>query len=608
MAGRRVPMLDSYMPPPEAHRPSSRQVTPQRALVVAAPGAYDAARELEVRKQLERFQKRRGRASARTAGASGVSDDLSSLLPPGSPRRSGSGAAQRVPRRHQALVERARRWDAERDACTSDLEYWQARAAYCEDIVRLMQEHVEAPLRQALQEEEARSETLQAQLNIVARQADERARALAAAESRVHAEAEGRRQDAEEARRERQSLDKIETLLEHLQRSGDNKVDHLSHQLERILNVSAELEQSQRSLLTTPRADVSPASPPRSARRLAEELAELERTRSRELQQRDSRIAQLEQQLAFNSSNPSRIEGDEDGLARAWDLLWQLLHDTDRQRSGLRTALAQMEMQAAVDLPAHRPRASAELRHRLRQADFARLPAPQRVEQLATLIDVVVDEAGHERADSIAALRRVLEQHHELLAQKGEREQSLSQQHQLDLQRLAEVERDRDEERQLYQRERERLQQEEEALRQRYGAAAGSPAAPSHLQDAHSQTEAVLADTWAQTQMTQTSEADVADPQQLLRELRVRQELISDLTRSVEHRDARIRRLEEHRALFMHFVYGEGIGPSKAGGRAPPRDEDGDPRQSPPGRNASGATTPVPGFGGAFSVHTLHMP
>jgi len=522
MVGRRVPILDSYMP------------RTARAAGGVESSSFDPAREQEVQLQLERHSRRK-------ASRKGRDESLVSLFSL-SPRRGGE-EEEEVPRRPRSLLERTRRWEAEREVCASELEYWRARATYCEDAVRIMQEEVERPLRRFLRDASQRAESLQQQLNVVAAQADERAHALANAESRIHAEAEGRRQDAEEMRQSRESLAKIEAMIERGQETGDTKIEQLSARLSRVLNISADLES--RVLPTSPRSPNSDSPPPPSLRKLSTELQELQEKRKKELKERDTLIADLQSRLALNAATPLAA-GDADGLGAVWELLWELLHDTDRQRAGLRTALAQMQLKGNSELPAHRPKAAGL--HELKKGDFGALPAEERVSRLRALTEAITHEAGLERADAVAAVRRVLVEQQKILASRAEQEQALIQRHSIDQQRLSEVERDREEERVLYQTERERLQQI---------SASFEAGAKSKGPERATQTEVEQADSWAQTQGTQTDEFTRAD-QRVISEKEGLREALRELNRAIDQRDARIRKLEEHRGRFMSFVYSSG--------------------------------------------------
>eukprot|EP01065_Artemidia_motanka_P010480 TRINITY_DN15550_c1_g1_i1.p1 TRINITY_DN15550_c1_g1~~TRINITY_DN15550_c1_g1_i1.p1 ORF type:complete len:599 (+),score=172.01 TRINITY_DN15550_c1_g1_i1:67-1797(+) len=566
MAGRRVPMLSTYMPADGASLPLASEP--------------DAQREREVRKQLQKHSKRK---SSKPSRPSEQADSLSLLLV--SPARDRGFVSDGIPRRPPQLAERARRWELDRDVCTSEVEYWRTRAVFCEDVVRLLQEHVELPLRMALKEARSHGDRLQAQLNVVAAQADERANALAAAESRMHKEAEGRQRDADEARTERKALLNIESLLDEIRTNGDAKVDQLTAQLSKVLSISADLEHSRASM---PQRAGAQSSPSRGAARLSEELAAARKAHEAEIRTRDARIAELEAAATWATANPPAAGGG-DGLSAVWDMLWQLIHDTDRQRAGIRTALGQMEQQAALDMPGHRPRAAAADLAGLRQTDFGRLRPEDRVSQLSALCAAAVDEAGMERADCVAALRRTLQTHHAVLAQRSEQEVALQQQHQLDLQRLGEVERDREEERQLFHTERTRLQQQADGLREAAGGRMGGAA----VADGETQTLSEPADSWTQTAAgAGHRDASVDDG--------AHTEHVAELARAVDLRDARIRRLEDHRARFMSFVYSAGETGDRIRSQRPTSFEDDGSRQPSPGayttsrrRSISPASHPV---------------
>eukprot|EP01063_Lacrimia_lanifica_P009453 TRINITY_DN16457_c0_g1_i1.p1 TRINITY_DN16457_c0_g1~~TRINITY_DN16457_c0_g1_i1.p1 ORF type:complete len:535 (+),score=252.32 TRINITY_DN16457_c0_g1_i1:90-1694(+) len=501
---KRVPALDSYM-------------------ALSSPySGYDPRMEGLAKKHVEVYKRKKSRASSPVLVQRNV---------------------------NTAISERMGQWEAEKGTFASDLQYAQARLEYLEDMVQLQRDTVERPLRRQNKELETKVQTFQNQLNVVGAKVDEQVKHLAAKDEIIAALKKEKESDAKDYQLEREKLQELHK--EHIaaeRRANEAQVEKVAAE-HRAAMEQLEMMQARPSQSGSP-------SPSRVA--WAQENVKLSNTIAQlneKLEQKDSAIRDLETNLVLLKTETAVEEGSEEdrNLHHAWDVVTGLLTDTDRQRAGLRTAVAQLELTSVGRIPS---KSKAPPQKPLPGATLLKW-----TEALAMLVALAADEAGDARSYSVSVLRNVIEAHQKAIETAAEKDRAAAALKDLDRQRLIEIERDRDEERRVFMKERERMRHDAVNLKKNMHEL---------LQKSHHNLNATiemdvqteqslgcLAETYTQTGADGGGDGvsvgvgaggkSVVQTQQAT--------AIQELEKQVESKNHMIRELQDQRQKFLSFVF-----------------------------------------------------
>eukprot|EP01064_Diplonema_japonicum_P038078 TRINITY_DN9117_c0_g1_i2.p1 TRINITY_DN9117_c0_g1~~TRINITY_DN9117_c0_g1_i2.p1 ORF type:complete len:535 (+),score=162.58 TRINITY_DN9117_c0_g1_i2:218-1822(+) len=497
---KRVPTLDSYMP------------------VSSSFSGYDPQMEGLAKKHIEVYRRKKNR----------------------------SGSPVLIQRNvNNAVEDRMSKWEAEKGSIHNNQQYVSARLEYLEDIIRLQRDTIERPLRREKADYESKIEIFQSQLNVVAGQMEVQAKRLTECKGQLH-QAEQKVSETENcAKEERERLSNLHDM--HL--NAEKRANEA--ELERV---KQELRVSQ-SLLESHQSTLKPSSPlvtrnpwkeeNAKLEALIEELSDTISEKDKEVHHLTEKVKLLEGDTRINDDTPEHT-----GLLAAWETLSRFITHTDRQKAGIRTAVSQLQLTTVN----RAPRKPKPVPARPLPGD----PLLKWVEAMSTLAAVASEEGTDGGSYSVSVLLKVIEAHKSSLDTAAEKEKEAMGMKGLDRQRLVEIERDRDEERRLFNREREKLKAEMNALRKNHHELQLRSNKMLATIDTDAQTDAslgVLAETYTQTAW------DGSDPvmTRLKSDVDVKQHAIQDLTRSLDSRDNTIRSLREQRERFLSFVFDNAV-------------------------------------------------
>ena len=440
------------------------------------------------------------------------------------------------------IRERVGKWEAEKSFYTTDVQYAQARLQYLEDLIKLQRDTVERPLLRHRQEMEAKVETLQNQLNIVVNKMETQGRELAAKDETIEELRRDKQQQVAAAKDERAHLSTLhEQHLRAEQRAAEAEIKGLKAEI-------SDLEATRQAGRTP--VTGSPANS--RIQWMRDEAVKKEEDNDRlkqELQKRDEEVRSLQDTVQKMKTEVAITDGslEHHNFVTLWGSLEGVVADSDRQRAGLRTAVAQLEMCSI----GRQPGKAKRVPEMPKSGESLRVWS----DALRALAATASEEAADGRGYSVTVLRRVIEAHQTSLEVTAEKDRAAESYKGLERQRLAEIERDRDEERRLFLKERERLRSEVSGLRKTMSElqTKGSKLMNATI-DSNAQTETslgALAESFTQT--TATAHDPVLS--RLKTDVDIKQSTIQDLSRSVETRDAQLRTLREQRERFLSFIF-----------------------------------------------------
>eukprot|EP00659_Diplonema_papillatum_P011883 gene11883-18322_t len=371
-------------------------------------------------------------------------------------------------------------------------------------------------------------------------------RALNQAVDELAAAAHAKDRAAEEERRERQRL--VAHHEEHLRAERD---------LSRVTieKKAAELETLRRDLEAS-LSQREASSPVNSwgggGTRVREESQHLEHVAaslSAALEAKDREIDSLTDRIntLVEGTTVENGSAEHASFTAVWTTLETLLTDTERHKAGLATAASQLALRN-VSFPVKKTKPPPPM-----PPPFSTLAAwGKAMEDVASLASGVSADG---RSYSVHVLKKVITSHEAALEAAAEKERAASVAKGLDRQRLAEVERDRDEERKLFSREREKLRAEAGSLKKNFQDLQQKAMRPHYsLVEAFAQTDSSLGS--ISNSYTQTAwDAQTAGHLPQHADFNAKQLTIQDLTRSIEQRDHDIRRMREQRERFLSFVF-----------------------------------------------------